>query len=351
MTKIIGKIESLKALRKELKDRNINIFNSVADINKFQREYKNYLNDILKKTEYVIFQEIHEHKTKIDYKENRIKDLPPLLKHDIKKIGEEINLLNNKKTNFITKYFVKYKLKEKESKRKHYKVNFDSIITNKEQLIKREINYHYAKISYLNDNKEKEIKKRSTKKIKDLNYIRDTIGDLYPLIAGALGENLVVKELSKLSNNYFLFNDFQLNFNPPIYNKQSADRIYSIQIDHLLVAPSGIFLLETKNWSKKSIESFDFRSPVDQILRTSYALFVFLNSSKVEMLINKHHWGKKKIPIKNLLVMINNKPKNEFKYLKVLNLQELNRYIEYFDPVFEKEEVNSIANYLESHKK
>ena len=78
--------------------------------------------------------------------------------------------------------------------------------------------------------------------------------------------------------------------------------------------------METKNWSKRSIDSLDLRSPVDQIIRTSYALFRVVNS-KIQL--NKHHWGTKQIPIRNIIVLINEKPKNEFKYVKIKQLKEL----------------------------
>ena len=93
----------------------------------------------------------------------------------------------------------------------------------------------------------------------------------------------------------YLFNDFSMEFNPPIYNKKENDRIFSIQIDHLLISDSGIFILETKNWSKQSIKNLDLRSPVKQILRTSYALFVLLNSESEynKIKLNRHHWGSK----------------------------------------------------------
>ena len=32
-------------------------------------------------------------------------------------------------------------------------------------------------------------------------------------------------------------------------DKTEKDRIFSIQIDHLLLSNSGIFIIETKNWS------------------------------------------------------------------------------------------------------
>ena len=113
---------------------------------------------------------------------------------------------------------------------------------------------------------------------------------------------------------------------------------------------SGVFLLETKNWSRKSIENLDLRSPVKQILRTSYALFVLLNSDSKfnDIELERHHWGSKKIPIRNVIVMTNEKPKEEFKHVKVLSLSELNGYIQYFEPLFSGKEVKSIFEYLKN---
>lgn len=154
--------------------------------------------------------------------------------------------------------------------------------------------------------------------------------------------------LQQLSDDYYLINDFSIEFSRPIYNRKENDRIYSIQIDHLLVCKSGIFLLETKNWSKASVENLDLRSPVKQIRRTSFALFVLLNSESKHnnIKLERHHWGAKKIPIKNVVVMINEKPKAEFQHVKVLSLNEMNGYIQYFDQTFSDDEVKSIFEYL-----
>src|SRR5208283_3872555 len=54
--------------------------------------------------------------------------------------------------------------------------------------------------------------------------------------AGWMGEKRVAKLLSsKLSDDYFLIND--------LYLHSGGD------IDHVVLAPSGVFVLETKNWS------------------------------------------------------------------------------------------------------
>jgi hypothetical protein len=63
--------------------------------------------------------------------------------------------------------------------------------------------------------------------------------------------------------------------------------------------------------------------------------------------LKKHHWGEKKIPIRNVVVMINQKPREEFKYVKVLLLNELNNYVRYFTPIFDEEEVTIIAAHLD----
>jgi hypothetical protein len=153
--------------------------------------------------------------------------------------------------------------------------------------------YNQKTLSEYSINREKVISDRSSLKIRKLANTKEVVDGLYPLIAGAIRENLVVKELKKLSDKHILFNDFSIDYETPISNKKENDSIFSIQIDHLLITNSGIVIIETKNWSKNSIDNFDLRSPINQIKRTSYTLFVILNSnsknSKIKL--KKHHWG------------------------------------------------------------
>ena len=189
---------------------------------------------------------------------------------------------------------------------------------------------------------------RSQPEIKALNYTKEVIKELNPMIAGALGENLVEKEITKLSDDFILINDYTIDFDPPIYNKKENDRIYSIQIDHLLISKAGIFIIETKNWSKNTVERSDLRSPVKQIQRCSYALFVLLNGNKNKGRINLnwHHWGVKQFPIRNVVVMINEKPKEKFKFVQIKTLKELNKYVTFFDPIFKDSEVKRMHKHL-----
>jgi hypothetical protein len=292
MTIVVGKIEPLKRLKETLNKNGIYRFNSIGEINAFLKNY-----------------------------ESEKKEIPAIVKNTL---NEEISRLEET---------------SKQAIEKSNKNIFNKII-------------YYLKIKKLSNKKaslennyENVISKRCTDSYQELEFTKETVKGMYTLISGAIGENSVVNELQKLSDNYYLINDFSLVFNPPIFNRRENDRIFSIQIDHLLICQSGVFVLETKNWSAQSVESLDLRSPVKQITRTSYALFVLLNRESNSDLV-RHHWGSKRIPIRNIIVMTNKAPKAEFKHVKVLSLNDLNGYIQYFDKVFSEFETENIFNYL-----
>ena len=292
MTIVAGKIESLKRLKETLHSHGIYRFNSIGEINTFLRQYeseKKAIPDTVRKST-----------------DEEIKNLEEASKKAIEK----------RDSNIFNKIFYYFKTRKLIKNHASLVNNYDTVVS-----------------------------KRTSDAYRDLEFIKETVKSLYSTIAGAIGENAVVSELKKLSDKYYLINDFSLDFNPPIFNKRENDRIYSIQIDHLLICQSGIFVLETKNWSAKSIENIDLRSPVDQIKRTSFALFVFLNSDKNQGLL-RNHWGSKKIPIRSIIVMTNKAPKTDFQYVKVLPLENLNGYIKYFDEIFTEGEVENIFNYL-----
>lgn len=70
--------------------------------------------------------------------------------------------------------------------------------------------------------------------------------------AGLAGERMTEDVLKSLPNNYFIFSDFSVEAK----GKES-------QIDHALVGPTGIFVIETKYWSGDII---DGDSP-DQVIQ------------------------------------------------------------------------------------
>lgn len=349
MAQIHGKVESIKKLQYELKSYGINRFNSIKEINDFLYFFQQEKESIIKTQLDIFLNEVNNLKLKIKEEKNKCEILKSrtLAEIEVKLETMKINmnfLIEQINKSIIHKIFYSYKLKKQKKLFEYFKSYAPAIISNAIKNIQEIIVNDENKLKYLIENKELVVNKRSSVEIERLNYIKKTIEDLHPLISGAIGEEMVVEEIKKLPDDYILINDFNLKFNPPIYNKNTNDRIFSIQIDHLLISKSGIYILETKNWSKKSVESLDLRSPVEQITRTSYALFLILNDSKIRL--TEHHWGDKQIPIRNIIVMINEKPKADFKYVKVKSIRELNKYLTYFEPIFNENEINRIAKYL-----
>jgi len=353
MTIVHGQIESLTRIKESLNQKGITRFNSIGDINKFKSNYE-------LKTHKISNQVTHDFNIEVDNlqadKNILHKSYNDLKTKSTKELNNTITKLKNKSdhlvskniNNLIIKWFNWLQIKILKSKTTKLEKGFDKIIKKQTYNAAKTLNETSKKINEYTLNRAEIISERCAPQLKELAYTMEVIEGLYPLIAGAIGESLVEKELKKLSNNNVLFNDFSIEFQPPIYNRKENDRIFSIQIDHLLVTNSGVFIIETKNWSKKSIESFDLRSPVKQIKRTSHALFTILNSKSNQRVINfnTHHWGEKQLPIRSVVVMIKERPKEKFKYVQVKTLNELNGYISYFDPIFDESEVTSIAEHL-----
>jgi len=357
MTIVEGKIESLKKLKEILNQNGITRFNSIGEIDNFIKNYDFERNNISKHIEHTLDLEIKDLQSdliKLQQVYDNLKvEITTKVNIKIKYLKDKFNLVKEKsKNNLIKNIFFFPQLTLLKLKKSKLEKNFNKIIQRQTYFAENEVIKTKNKVDDYSENKEKIILERSLSSYDELAFTKEVVEGLYALIAGAIGENLVVKELQKLSDKYVLFNDFSIEFNPPIFNRKENDRIFSIQIDHLLVANSGIFILETKNWSKQSINNLDLRSPIKQIMRTSYALFVLLNSESEysEINLNSHHWGNKQIPIRNIIVMINEKPKEKFKYVKVTSLNELNTYITYFDPIFNDTEVKSISDYLRMNK-
>ena len=107
------------------------------------------------------------------------------------------------------------------------------------------------------NNPHKWIKQYASDEIKGQETILAVLKKNRNLFYGAEGEERVVLELSKLPDTYTVINDYCLNFISPIYDRRNDDRIKSVQIDHLVFGPTGIYLIETKNWSKSSTENIN----------------------------------------------------------------------------------------------
>lgn len=349
MAQVYGQIQPLKKIRKRLDLNGIDRFNSIEEIQIFMKnvskEKASILNDCKKEYENDIFdleERIRRNETS-SLKRKREKTMQ--LDGKISRIKTSLGENRGKSPTFFLKIFYIFLLSIILAWRLHYlQNNYVRIVHRSAKKQRKEISRFTKLLEYSLSNREAFISAKASVGINRLIHIEEVIESLRLEIVGAIGEQKVVKEIKKLSDEYILINDFSLKFNPPIYNRKEKDKILSIQIDHLLITKAGIFILETKNWSKQSIESSLLWSPIDQIKRASYALFILLKRNKIRL--KWHQWGEKKIPIRSIVVMINHKPKEEFQFVKVKTLRELNGYIQYFKPIFSDSEVVKISNYF-----
>lgn len=353
MTVVEGQIASLKKLTEVLREKGITRFNSVGDINRFVNNYETEKQQLRSRLEAELDAGIQAMRSSLTRYQQDCEELTASIRneitHTLQELDAEIKRAKDKSARSLF-YSILYCLKIRRLSRRRSKLerNSESIIKKKTRAMEDKVRRLQSEIADCLMHRTDIILERYRKCSQDLVHTKEVVDGLHTLIAGAIGENAVVNVLKQLSDDYYLFNDFSLDFNPPIYNKKEGDRIFSIQIDHLLVCQSGVFILETKNWSKRSIESLDLRSPVTQIFRTNFALYVLLNSDSAlnSIQLDRHHWGSKKIPIRNVIVMINERPKADFKHVKVLTLSELNGYIQYFEPLLSGPEVTRIFEYL-----
>lgn len=353
MCRIYNPPGSLTTLKLNLERSNIRGFSSLKDVLDFQNSYSTSRQQIISSHINLIEQEKRRLDSEIKHLESTIEGLKiqsEKRRHEaVEKLKQKLTIASvfiptsyfQRIIKYIRQWYYTLKIRHIEQDLNLELNKSAKILVDLSQ--GKNIRYQFL-LSHYND----AVKQSSQAELVELDRKKKIIDDLSSYIYGALGEQKVVRALESLSDEYFLINDFSISFSKPLYYSQEHSYIKSIQIDHILVAPSGVFLIETKNWSEKSMESLSLRSPVDQIKRTSFTLFKLLNNEieNNHIRLEKHHWGDKRISIRNLIVLINTKPKEEFQYVKILGLNELKGYVAYFKPVFSNTETQIITEFL-----
>ncbi len=255
MAQIHGQIDSLKQIRQTLDVMGISRFNSINQLNDFLKNYKSEETIIQKRYENELAKDIVDLKQSIQYNQEvlkrvRNKSLEKLNRKMIANFNLMAQIKKEYDNSYIERLFASLIVKVINIRFNYLHNNYDSILKNSSLDVEKKIDKEHQTLKRFILEKDKEVEVRSKKDIKHLAQVKDVVSNLNPLIAGAIGENLVVEEIKKLSDDYILINDFSLHINPPIRYKKDNSWIQSIQIDHLLISKAGIFILETKNWSK-----------------------------------------------------------------------------------------------------
>ena len=353
MSQIIGQIDSLSNLLQKLKENGIRDFSTLDDIISFRNDFPNMINKNKEEIEKSILLEIEqlkqdindlnlEHKSKLLIRER-------VLLKEKNEIDQLINHYSQNPKDFFKKmyhFYKRYVLKI----RRFILFNYFETAKNLPYLyIKRKIASKKNKLQSLEQNIISIIEKENNKKSKEILHIKSILDENNTLIPGAIGEQRAVDELRNLPDSYFVINDFKKEFEPPIYSKNTGQWIHKIQADHIVIGPSGIFLIETKNWSKNSVDNHYLYLAVKQIKRTNDALYCFINYEKNygNNTSFKHNLGSCKTPVGNIILMINSKPDQEYQFVKILSLNEICNYITYYKPIFSNKQVRQLVKLLQ----
>lgn len=156
-----------------------------------------------------------------------------------------------------------------------------------------------------------------------------------PELAGALAELEVIEKLKELPGDCIVLNDVRLKARK-IRKFNGGAALVSAQLDHLVITPAGVFVLETKRWSRKFAREGVYHDPFDQVQRAGNVCFNLL----------KAEFGG--VMVRNVIVCAGSLPTPpEESFTKVTNIAGLNGYILWFkekalDPIA----IRDIREYL-----
>ncbi len=350
MARIYRQVGSLTQLIAELESEGIGDFRTIDKIRSFQNDYNHSLDRIRQKYGEILRHEVVDLESeyeRLSLKLHRkIQERESLLIHELEELKG--TLAGNEERNMFMRLFFFFR-KRRLTKRK-------AVLENAfENEVERPFRKGFAKIDSLRseiedrkNNPEEWIERYSASDIEEQERILSVFRKHKSLFYGAEGEERVARELSRLPDMYTVINDYRLEFSPPVYDKNNDDRIFSIQIDHVVVGPTGLYLVETKNWSRDSMENPELFSPIKQLKRSNFAIFVLLNQAVERGDIDNFstHWGNKKISPKNILCLMNRRPNQEFQYVRTLSEHQIASYVRNQRSAFSQNEVESLAENL-----
>jgi hypothetical protein len=181
--------------------------------------------------------------------------------------------------------------------------------------ISRELKNVQSRKASLIANKPYIIKNECNKVVYTQKFITENIS----FLVGAQGEELVINALSQLSDEFHVLNDVNLHFSKAIHWREKDEYIKTCQIDHIVVGPTGIFLVETKNWKTSDIESKSDKL-IWQVRRSSLALWYYLKD---------YYWKGEWPKIRTVIVSMHGSHSGQRldKYIDVITPYQLCGYI------------------------
>lgn len=126
-------------------------------------------------------------------------------------------------------------------------------------------------------------------------------------------DDLVLKELNKLPYQFMILRNVFLRLKWPVTYQKTSEAVKSCQIDYIVIGPSGIFVMEAKNWDECI---FKEKIPHKEIDKAGLIMYIKLSRSFT-----------KKIPIYNIVVTKKQEASIRYGFVHQLPVWQLTSFI------------------------
>ncbi len=215
MCRVYNTVGSLTTIKTHLVQHKIDSFNSVKELLAFQKSYSNTRQQIVLNQNTLLTEERNNLSAEVPHLENEIEndknEFHQKLKSKVENLEQQYGELAEAEKTIIQEFTFSFKAIFVMIKISYYKLFSNllvylSVRPKVELLTKKRKRFQYLSLSF-----ENAVKESCAFALQNLDHKKRAIDEINSFIYGAIGENKVVNELKKLSDDYILINDFSLH--------------------------------------------------------------------------------------------------------------------------------------------
>lgn len=321
-------------------------FTLLDDVLIFQRDYQKNLDALKVKSKTELSDSItqleKDFRQKTEEYELKMKEKRESLQAEQQKLEKELPALKQEQENFFLNLFNKVKYYFASSRKKTLDEHLESEAQRAYQYLEDEIQDIKARLDDEKAHPDLWLEKLIQKNTADLQWVQKTISENTRLLIDAQAELKAVETLKTLPESYMVINDYTRKFYKPFHNKQTDEWITAVHIDHIVIGPAGLFLIDT------CTQVADFVEPAKQLNQFNFVLTSMLNQAGAQgdlpaLRVNG-------VPIiiapKNLLLLDGNTPSSEFPNVIVQTINEVVAALSSGKEIFNKDQVDGLTTFL-----
>ncbi len=254
---------------------------SLADIAEFEKHYQENYDALKEKAKVDLANSIVSLESQIAEQTQtytqHIADKKIELSEELERLKKELPELQKKQENFFKDLIQKVRYYFA-STRKTY---LDDNISNEAKRIFRQTELTIAdlgrELEDKKNNTESWVEKMTLEYTAQLQWVQKTIQQNTLLLRDAESEEKAIQVLSILPDDVVVINDYSRKFFKPLHNKEANEWVSSMCIDHIVIGPTGLYVIETKYWDGDHMGEADVTASVQQIVDATFVMKTVLN--------------------------------------------------------------------------